>query len=320
MGKMNRRSLQHEDLLQPAHLYHMCKKLHACGHILFLKNETNPDDSWVIMNKEALLSQITGTIFAPKQFKEHRRDLASSTGVEPFSKLATHFPDFNVEMIIQFLTHLEFCHEVSDHEVLEMINKHEKDLSKYVPTTLAPRLLSETPERYYFFPALISVETPITPLWEEDSRFTYQSGWFLKCSQPEYFFTPRFLQVLLLRLAFSFALAPDSCNFQADLPVLRRKCSIWKNGIYWVNMDGVASLVEMDRHNRELYIFMRCLNGTEVNCAKLRSAIIHNILRAMKQFCPKVDTLEYLIHPADIQYPVPQSRELTLFSVNSWPR
>jgi hypothetical protein len=317
VGKLNEGPLQHEDLLQPDHLYQMCCKLHACGHILFLKNERNPNNSWVIMNKEALLSHITGTIFAPKQFKEHREDLASSTGVVPVSKLATHFPDFDVEMIVQFLTHLEFCHEVCDHEVLEMISKREKDLSKYVPTMLAPHLPSETPERYYFFPALVSVETPITPLWEEDSRFTYQSGWLLKCSQPEYFFTPRFLQVLLLRLAFSFALAPDSCDFQADLPVLRRKCSIWKNGIYWANLDGVISLVEMDCHNRELCLIMRCFSGAEVKCAELRSVIIRNILRAMTEFCPKVDTLEYLIHPADIQYPMPQSRELTLFSMNS---
>ena len=318
VGKLNEGPLQHEDLLQADHLYHMCDKLHACGHILFLKNERNPDDSWVIMNKEALLSHITGTIFAPKQFKEHREDLASSTGVVPISKLAAHFPDFNVEMIVQFLTHLEFCHEVSDCEVIEMIYQHEKESSKSVPaTSTAQNSPSETPERYLFFPALVSVETPITPLWEEDSRFTYQSGWLLKCSQPDHFFMPRFLQVLLLRLAFSFALAPDSCDFQADLPVLRRKCSIWKNGIYWVNMDGVAALVEMDRHSRELCIFMRCLNGSEVKCANLRSAIIHNILRAIAEFCPKVDTLEYLIHPTDIQYPMPQSRELTLFSMNS---
>ena len=318
IGKLNQGPLQHEDLLQPDNLYKMCDKLHACGHILFLKNEINPEDSWIIMNKEALLSHVTGTIFAPKQFKEHREDLASSTGVVPFSKLAAYFPDFNMEMIVQFLTHLEFCHEVSDREVVEMINKHEKESSRSVPATVtAHDLPSEIPERYFFFPALVSVETPITPLWEEDGRFTHQSGWLLRCSRPEHFFTPRFLQVLLLRLAFSFALAPDRCNFQVDLPVLRRKCSIWKNGIYWVNMDGVASLVEMDRHNRELYIIMRCLNGREVKCAKLRSAIIHNVLRAVKEFCPKIDALEYLIHTADIQYPLPQSRELILFSINS---
>ena len=318
IGKLSQGPLQHEDLLQPNHLYHMCTKLHACGHILFLKNEINPEDSWVIVNKEALLSHITGTIFAPKQFKEHRKDLASSTGVVPFSKLAAYFPDFNTEMIIQFLTHLEFCHEVSDHEVVEMINKHEKESSRSVPATLTSHdLPSEIPERYFFFPALVSVEIPITPLWEEDGRFTHHSGWLLKCSRPEHFFTPRFLQVLLRRLAFSFALAPDSYECRADLPVLRRKCSIWKNGIYWGNMDGVVSLVEMDRHNRELSIIMRCLNGSELKCTELRSAIIHNILRAMKEFCPKVDTLEYLIHTADIQYPMPQSQELTMFNMNS---
>ena len=77
-GKLNpNQRLQHEDFIEPDLLYQMCSKLHTSGHILFLKNEASPECSWVILNKEALLSQITGTVFAPKEFKEHREDLAS---------------------------------------------------------------------------------------------------------------------------------------------------------------------------------------------------------------------------------------------------
>ena len=218
-------------------------------------------------------------------------------------------------MITQFLTHLEFCHEVSDPEVIELISKQER--ASTVPVTHDPTSVHpEIPERYVFFPALVNVETPGTQLWNQDIRFSYQCGWILQCSQPEHFFTPRFLQVLLLRLAFSFALIPDSRDYPVDFPVLQRECSIWKNGIYWVNLAGVASLIEVDEDARKLIVIMRCLNGCELKCIKLRSAIIQKVLKAAKDFCPKVLTTVHLIHPSSIQYPLPPIRELAMFSIH----
>ena len=41
----------------------------------------------------------------------------------PLSKIAEKFPKFDLTMIVGFLTHLEFCHEVSDKEVLQLINE-----------------------------------------------------------------------------------------------------------------------------------------------------------------------------------------------------
>ena len=303
--------LQYEDFIRPdvPSLYQMCNKLHARGHILFLKNERNAENSWIILDKETLLSKITGTVFAPIHFKEYNEDLATSTGVVPLSKLAFHFPQLNTEMIAQFLSHFEFCHAVSDPDVLRTILTEQ-------PVNF------QTPEQYFFFPALVCVDPPpATQLWDSDPRYTYQSGWVLQCSQPEHFYTPRFLQVLLLRLAFSFALAPDnSSKIQSHLPVIQRKCSVWKNGIYWVKA-GVASIVEMDKPSRELTVIMRCLNGIEISmhCVKLRSAIIQCILKAVKEFCPKVSATEYLVHPAEVHYPLNKS-EAMMFSVQAVSR
>ena len=140
---------------------------------------------------------MTGTVFAPKDFKQYQ-NLASSTGVVPFSKISTHFPDLDADMIVHFLCHLEFCHNIADSEVLQLL--HSLGTSEPVATF-------DPTERFLFFPNLVSIEVP-SGVWESSPDFRYQCGWVLQC-KPGQFFTPRFLQVLLLRLAFSYALAPD---------------------------------------------------------------------------------------------------------------
>ena len=65
----------------------------------------------------------------------------------------------------------------------------------------------------------------------------------LNCSISEQFFNPRFLQVLLLRLAFSFALIPS--NIRSTSVLIQRKCSVWKNGISWANQSSGEAIVEV---------------------------------------------------------------------------
>ena len=114
----------------------------------------------------------------------------------------------------------------------------------------------------------------------------------------------RFLQVLLLRLAFYFALTVDIPQLQPDSPVLQRKCSVWKNGIHWLNRDGVETLVEMHQQSKIVTLATRCLQGREVECLQLCSSVIHQILAARKEFCPKVYTEEDILHPSHLdKYP-----------------
>ena len=66
----------------------------------------------------------------------------------------------------------------------------------------------------------------------------YVIGWCLECG-PAQFFSVRFLHVLLLQLAYRYALPLPSL-----VAGLRRQCSVWINGIYWNNNDGIETLVE----------------------------------------------------------------------------
>ena len=273
----------------------LCDELSEKGSILFFKSAQNIESSWIVLNREALLSRVTGTVFAPKGFKQYC-DLATSTGVVHFSKIQTHFPDLDTNMIIQFLCHLEYCHEV-DSETLQLIRSSEGSDSAAISF--------DPTERFFFFPGLVSIDVP-SGVWENSPNspnFNYLCGWMLQCSKPGQFFTPRFLQVLLLRLAFSLALAPHDQTTSTKVPALQRNCQVWKNGICWGDKSGVEALVEVEE-DKSVVVMLRCLKGSEVQCARIQSIVIGKIQEMRKTFCPKVTVSEYLIHHSDSkQYP-----------------
>ena len=291
-----------------------CEELNERGHILFLKNTDAIDNSWIILDKVALLSQVTGTVFAPEGFRQHHF-LATSTGVVPFSKIGTILPDLNPDMIAKYLCHLEFCQEITDPEVLQL-------LQEQAPTP-TPNACATANERFFFFPGLVSIRVMNEAghesdsiecrgaVWKHDEQFGYHCGWMLQCLKHEQFLAPRFLQVLILRMAFSFAFAPEMKQPSSDIPVLHKECTVWKNGIYWAKRSGIEALVKVV--DESVTILLRCLKGQELECIQFRSAIIQKVLSAKKEFCPTVSTSEYFIHPDDAtQYPLKPFPELTL--------
>ena len=283
---------------------HICSELNERGNLLFLKGSEASQSSWIILDRETLLSRVTGTVFAPKDFKQYK-NLASSTGVVPFSKIPAHFSDLDPDMIVHFLCHLEFCHIVADYEVLQLLHSlgDSEPVAKF-----------DLAEKFFFFPNLVSIEVP-SGVWESSPNFSHHCGFVLQC-KPGQFFTPRFLQVLLLRLAFSFALAPDVQQVTtSDLPTIKRKCKVWKSGIYWGNRSGVEALVEVGEGSKRVVVLLRCSKGTQVECAHLRSAIIGKVLQVRSEFCPKVAIREFLLRPSDSKdYPLKASSELTLIT------
>ena len=283
----------------------VCNELNDRGHILFLRDQENVENSWVIMNKDVLLSKVTGTIFAPEDFKQHCQ-ISTSTGVVPLFKIAKQFPKLNPEMLVGFLSHLEFCHEIFDEEVLKLIGESNKSEAEFPAS-----------ERYFFFPALVRLKVP-QEIWEPQPTFKFNSGWILKCSRPEQYFTTRFFQVLLLRLAFEFAFPhheEEEEEGHADFPAIQRKCSVWRNGIYWGNRDGVEVLAEVVEQNKAVVLLFRSYEVTP-ECLQLRSKVIQKALKAASEFCPKVKTVESFVDPTEIILP-PQA-EAT--SGNTQPR
>ena len=272
-------------------------ELNDRGNILYLKG-------WIILDQAALLSEVNGVLFAPEDFKQHC-NLANATGVVPVSKLAQMFPQHNLDMLVQFLSHFEFCREINDREVLQLLCPEE-----HLPAT------ENTSERFLFFSGLVSLKAP-SGVWETNPQFPQLCGWMLQCCEAGHFLTSQFIQVLLLRIAFSCALNIDTPG-TGDLPVLLRKCFIWKNGIYWGSREGVEALVEIrdPPQNKEVVVMLCCWSGQEVECARLRSTIIQMVLGAKEKLCPKVPTKEFLLHPSQVrEYPLKSPAEQDLISI-----
>ena len=276
------------------------------GQLLYLRNDENIHDSWVILNKELLLSQVNGAIFAPEYFKQHH-DISSSTGVVPLSEIKKIFPDHNPQMIAGFLTHLEFCHQIGESEASLISRGHLQS--------------SDTQsESYYFFPALVSEERP-----EESCKSIVQAGhktgWCLQRIQEEQFFTSRFLHVLLLQLSFRFALVPDSPKEETPCPVVQRECNVWKSGltdggIHWLTMDGVEAIVEVVEQCTAVTVVVGCQEGGEMASVELRSDLIKTVLNVKEKYSGAVEVQESLISPSELEsYPLKSPKIFSTFSI-----
>ena len=195
--------------------------------------------------------------------------------------------------MVAFLRHLEFCQEISESEVSLITTRHFR--CSYGPV-----------ESFFLIPALVSEERP-SEAGAAIETPSYKCGWILQCSQPHQFLTPQFLHVLLVRLAFSFALAPDTHEVQTS-PVLERRCCVWTNGICWLNRKGVETTVEVTEQSTVVSLTISCLTGREMECVKHRSQVIKCILETSKEeLSPVVTMKESLINPGCLTPPTIRS-------------
>ncbi len=285
------------------HLFDLCYELRDRGHILLLKDKRTPANSWIVIDKVSLLSEVTGSIFAPEGLRQYC-NLASNTGVVPLTKLSAMFSKYDTGMLVGYLVHLEFCHEISDSEILQLVDEN---IQNYTSS-----------EVYYFFPALVQLKAP-NNLWAHKPHHIYYCGWILKCSRPGQFFTSRFIEVLILRLAFSFALITTFDDADTAIPVLQRKCSIWKNGIFWGDNSGVETLFEVVPDNKSVVVLMRCTMRQALKpFLQLRSSVICKVLAAVSEFCAKVDVSECFIDPIEAQqYPITINQLYSIEDISS---
>ena len=259
------------------------------GLILFIHS------SWVIVKTETLLNKINGTLFAPDHFEEHRY-LASNTGVVPVSNLHKVFPDYNSEMLVGFLTSLDFCRPV-DPSVLQYTNL------QTTPSHSTADLL--------FFPGLVQSERPDSLVKQRALKF----GWCLKCMDPHEFLSSRFLHVLLLSVAYKFPLASQVPSSSVSA-CLHCACTVWRNGIFWRNLDNITTVVELLDNNRCVLVAMSCDDTSPVEHAELRSSLIALVRHLQQQYCPRLNVCEFLISPDLIQqYPLDNLPDSDLFNI-----
>ena len=215
-----------------------------------------------------------------------------NTGVITQSALTQKFPDYDSEMIIEFLCYMKLSMEITS-DMLAYSNSEN----------------SNKEEKFLFVPALIrNAQRPQA----DEINGRVQFGWCLQCSNPHQFFLPRFFHVLLLHLAYNYALDPMTTGNP-----LNRRCTIWTNGILWSDNYGVQTLVEIIDNSRCVLLLMSCLQGFKRNMVKLCKKVINDILSHKKDTCPRLELQEFIIDhdPTRLEYPVDSSSSLTLYDI-----
>jgi ankyrin repeat protein/GTPase SAR1 family protein len=298
------------DAAFPIDIDKLCKLCESLGNkvnIMFIKNIHNIRESTIILEVSTLLSRIQGVMFAPEGFKEHK--LKSKNGIVTFSRLRKVFNELDPRVIAQCMERLEFCQEIQDRTVLDFIKGQNQ-----FPDSPEVECDGLFPDEYYFFPCLIDCNHP-TRIWIQDMasdpslrRFSYYSGWCLQINQEMTVFPSRFLHALLLRLAFNFAVVSEESSTPCSL--LNRECNLWKSGIHWFSLSGTETYVELREDGQVLVLVMRCLKEHEVECVKLRAAVIKTILDTKADFAPLIQANEGLLDPSYLhQYPLPSVKK-----------
>ena len=267
--------------------------LDSIGLIKVLKSE---DKVWVVVNKGILLFELDGILFAPKTFKEHV-DIASNTGIVSVSGLTRLFPDYDPDMLICFLKNMELCQEMNP-SFLRMTNLHQLTVGESEEEEEEGET-ERRRERLLFFPCLLYSDRP-----DEMTSQVYQFGWCLQCTGEHHSFPPRYFHVLSLHLAYKLALPQDK--------TLNRRCTFWKNGLYWFNGYGVGVLVEIVDESQCVLVLMSCEEG--YNMVELRRRAIGEVMSVYKESCPSLEVKELVIDPKELDYPVNTPRERTVYS------
>ena len=275
-------------------LRNLCVELHNKSQILCLRdprvNEMNFENSWLIIDKAILISKLLeafeSTIFKALPSKNGILSFGIISDLEPFKI-------YNSEMFIRFLCHLEYCKEITDRETLQAITNSVH--------------ANSTSDRSFFFPVLVKSSAP-ERIWDGDAdNFTHHCGWMLQCTKPEQFFASKFLQTLILRVM--------SCSSGASIPILLN-CTLWKGGIFWGNVLGAETIVEVLPNNKAVLFLMRCRDTNLAKCMEHRATIIHQIRKCAKEFCGTLKTSESLIFPSMVKkYPICSIPSELLFDI-----
>ena len=97
---------------------------------------------------------------------------------------------------------------------------------------------------------------------------------------------------------------------------LNRRCTFWRNGLHWLNDDGIGVLVEIvDESQCVLVLMSYQKKGCSDSFTSFRRDVIKEVLLACKESCPSLEVKEFIIDPEELSYPVETPRERTLHSV-----
>lgn len=237
----------------------LLRSLSRKGLILLLEREDVAFDGTVVVGKEALLEKVVGAVFALPN-----STIGNSAGIITLQAFKKYFPNLDIDVIVDFLTHFELC--------LQIYN-------------VQPHLPRSEPEFVLFFPDLINEEKASDVIAHDDSF-----GWSMLTGTQ--FYTRYFFCVLVLRLVQRFSLLRVKSAKEPSIP-LCPQCEFWSNGVFWVTCEGISVIVEMKDCN-QLYVNVSPLSKVTTRCLAEARSVIALVKKTFSTLCPSVIGKEFV--------------------------
>ena len=255
--------------LNPKHLpppEKICHDLTAVGHALYLPNKWDPSQSWLILDLQAILQEVYGTLFSGSQGK------VNQFGLLHCSQLAELFPELDPTMIQEVLISLEFCIQVDSslmrEELLKLIARDEGD-------------------RWLYFPALVSARPlevfPNVP----DPHCLQWVCWQLRTAE-KHLISAYLLQTIILRLA-----ANHVFTHELSSGVRQHCCSVWVNGLSWRSINGVDIAVQIS--NSSVVQVVGCSKTRPEKLHQYMSTVVRDVIKTTAQLSPKLEATSYIV-------------------------
>ena len=246
----------------------ICHDLTSVGHALFLPNKQDPSQSWLILDLQAILHNVYGTLFSGSQGK------VNQFGLLHCSQLTELFPELDPVMIQEVLVSLEFCIKV-DSSLLqkELLNLTAKDEG----------------EEWLYYPALVSAQPPEIFPDVPDAHHLQWVCWQLRAAD-QHFISAHLLQTIILRLSanhvFTHELSPS---------VREHCCSVWVNGLSWMSTKDVDIAVQISDSS-----VVQVVGRSKAEPEKLyqyTSTIVSDVIKTTAHLSPKLEATSYIVHP-----------------------
>ena len=254
----------------PTHLpsaENVCQDLSAAGYILFLRNKRDLPQSWLVLDLQAILHTVYGTLFSPHQA------VVNQFGLLRLTHLSKLFPKLDPKMIQEVLITLEFCIRVDPLLCTkEMLSLTEKDLV----------------EECLYFPALVSAE--VHEVFEQDQQCLHWVYWQLETDE-NHIIPPHLLQGIILGVAATHVF------IEKELPrsVRRHCCHVWVNGLSWGSTKGVDVAVQIS-DSRVVQVIGRSREGPG-ELYRYMCSVTQSVFKTIARLSPALKATPYIIHP-----------------------
>ena len=272
-------------------LYPLVEQLHHVGLLMIIGSRCDKlEDHILLLKISKLTNEVHELLFCSEasDSDDNTTGLYANMGVLPQRYLNSILPK---HITTDCLVQLQYCQPFSHVEVkVDYIAPSESE------DPSSPTL--------FYFPALCKTEKKEGITTPQD--FDYYIGCYINCKVNFDYFPPRFLHILLLRLAYCYALQvphENACtDSEPNLEIVlhyNRRCTMWKNGIHWLMEKGVECFVEMVNNSKGIVIVTKSKETQKSICIEMLFKIMREIQEAKEEFCDPVTLQHYLMNSDD---------------------